>query len=97
MAVRSRINPRISADQHRSPSDWHSDQETLRLITPQEAIERIGTLLAKEGVDTRQQLLMIAGIAIAAVIAQDGVGTEVENVAGLQECVNCSLFIYNPQ
>jgi hypothetical protein len=64
-----------------------------RLITPNVALGRIGLLLANEDVDVKQHLLVIAGIALAAVIAIDGDTIEVGKIDGLQECVNRALFI----
>jgi hypothetical protein len=97
MAAKSRMGPAASADRGQPSSGWQGVEETPRLITPQEAVERIGALLPKGGDERRQHLMTIAGIAIAAVIALDGIGTEVENIAGLQECVNSSLFVSNLQ
>lgn len=75
-----------------SPLDT-DDRAVLHLITPDEAIERIGSLVAQEKGEIRQRLLTIAGTAIAAVIALDGSAIEVEDIDGLQASVNCALFI----
>ncbi len=71
--------------------------ETPRLITPQEAFDRIGEMLVQNGADPKQHLLRIAGVAIAAVVALDGSSTEVDDVAGLQEYVNSSLIVASRQ
>jgi hypothetical protein len=63
------------------------------LITPNEAISRIRSLLAKEDAEVRQRLVAIAGVAIAAVIALDENAAEIEEIDGLQESVNRALFI----
>ena len=63
-----------------------------RLITPDEAIGRIGLLLGYEGIDLKQRLLSIAGIAIAGVITIDGDVVGVEEIDGLQGYVNRALF-----
>jgi hypothetical protein len=70
-----------------------NDCAVLHLITPDEAIERIGSLVAQENGEIKQRLLTIAGTAIAAVIALDGSAIEVEDIDGLQASVNCALFI----
>jgi hypothetical protein len=64
-----------------------------RLITPSEAISRIRPILASKEPKTKQCLLSIAGIAIAAVIALDGDALEIQEIDGLQESVNRALFI----
>ena len=63
------------------------------LITPNEAISRIRSLLAKEDAEVKQRLVAIAGVAIAAVIALDEDVAEIEEIDGLQESVNRALFI----
>jgi hypothetical protein len=75
----------------------YSAAETPRLITPHEAFEQIGRMLVQNDADPKQHLLRIAGVAIAAIIALDGLGTEVEDIPGLQECVNCSLIVAGRQ
>ncbi len=75
------------------PSINAAEVSVPRLITPDDAIERISVLLAREAGDVKQTLLTVAGTAIAAVIALDGTAVEVEKVSGLQECVNCALFV----
>lgn len=90
---------RIFAVQRRlelSPLDAN-DRAALYLITPDEAIERIGSLVAQEEGEIKQRLLTIAGTAIAAVIALDGSAIEVEDVDGLQASVNCALFVEKSQ
>jgi hypothetical protein len=64
----------------------------VRLITPDEAIERIGLFLVSEH-DLRQRLVSIAGVAIAAVISLDEDAAEIEEIDGLQESVNRALFV----
>jgi hypothetical protein len=63
------------------------------LITPNEAISRIRSLLAQEDAEVKQRLAAIAGVAIAAVIALDEDVAEMEEIDGLQESVNRALFI----
>jgi hypothetical protein len=63
-----------------------------QLITPNGAISRIRSLLAKEDTEVKQRLVAIAGVAIAAVIALDDVA-EIEEIDGLQESVNRALFV----
>jgi hypothetical protein len=63
------------------------------LITPNEAISRIRSLLAKEDAEVQQRLVAIAVVAIAAVIALDEDVAEMEEIDGLQESVNRALFI----
>jgi hypothetical protein len=65
----------------------------LQLITPNEAISRIRSLLAQEDAEVKQRLVAIAGAAIAAVIALDEDVAEIEEIDGLQESVNRALFI----
>jgi hypothetical protein len=80
---------------------WNSQMGNLiwlagacpHLITPNEAISRIRSLLAKEDAEVRQRLVAIAGVAIAAVIALDENAAEIEEIDGLQESVNRALFI----
>ena len=48
MAAKSRMGPAASADRGQPSSGWQGVEETPRLITPQEAVERIGALLPKE-------------------------------------------------
>jgi hypothetical protein len=67
--------------------------EHPRLITPSEAVSRIRSILASKDPETKQCLLSIAGIAIAAVIALDGAALEIEEIDGLQESVNRALFV----
>jgi hypothetical protein len=64
-----------------------------QLITPNEAISRIRSLLAHEDAEVKQRLVAIAGVAIAAVIALDEDVAEIEEIDGLQESVNRALFI----
>ena len=66
---------------------------TVRLITPDVAVERIESLLANEDVEVRQRLVSIAGVAIAAVMSLDGEAIEFEEIDGLEESVNSSLFV----
>jgi hypothetical protein len=63
-----------------------------RLITLDEAIDRIRGLVADPPIDIRQRLLSIAGVAIAGVITIDDDFVAIEKIEGLQECVNCALF-----
>jgi len=64
-----------------------------QLITPNEAVSRIRSLLAKEDTEVKQRLVSIAGVAIAAVIALDEDVAKIEEIDGLQESVNRALFI----
>jgi hypothetical protein len=71
---------------------WLADARP-RLITPNEAISRIRSLLAKEDAEVKRRLVAIAGVAIAAVIALDEDVAEIEEIDGLRESVNRALFI----
>jgi len=63
-----------------------------RLITPNEAIDRIRLLLKHPRADDRKYLLSIAGSAVAAIIALDGETNQVDEIDGLQQSVNRALF-----
>lgn len=69
------------------------DRPAVRLITPDEAVEHIGLLLANEQIDLKQRLLFIASAAIAGMIVLGGDSIEVERIDGLQQWVNHTLFI----
>ena len=73
------------------------DQSAVRLITPDEAVEHIGLVLANEQIDLKQRLLFIASTAIAGMIVLEGDTIEVERIDGLQQWVNRMLFVDDQQ